>query len=161
MGKLQLNGWKPRTLSALAESIAQYPRQLKVAEDRNTSLAPVMPRSPCRSWRVSYLATFRIFAGVKQKLSYRKSNRSSVRYPYTGLHIAMGGEESLLHGVIVTPAVNPRLDEFLHFCIQSTGYKSRRVNTQQKPSRRVLISRIHHAIVTREVTLHGVTILPF
>ena len=31
--------------------------------------------------------------------------------------------------VIVTPAVYPRLDEFLHFDIQSTGQKSHRVNT--------------------------------
>ncbi|XP_043230079.1 uncharacterized protein LOC122385694 [Amphibalanus amphitrite] len=31
--------------------------------------------------------------------------------------------------VIITPAVYPRLDESLHFDIQSTGQKSHRVNT--------------------------------
>ena len=33
-----------------------------------------------------------------------------------------------LKRVIVTPAVYPRLDEFLHFDIQSTGQKSHCVN---------------------------------
>ena len=36
--------------------------------------------------------------------------------------------------VIVTPAVNPRLFELLHFDIQSTGQKSRCVNTGLRPS---------------------------
>ena len=43
-----------------------------------------------------------------------------------------------LKRVIVTPAVYPRLVEFLHFDIQSTGQKSHRVNT---------ISSHHDAIV--------------
>eukprot|EP00824_Muranothrix_gubernata_P019834 TRINITY_DN3_c0_g1_i11.p1 TRINITY_DN3_c0_g1~~TRINITY_DN3_c0_g1_i11.p1 ORF type:complete len:336 (-),score=-22.95 TRINITY_DN3_c0_g1_i11:93-1100(-) len=40
-----------------------------------------------------------------------------------------------LKRVIVTPAVYPRLVEFLHFDIQSTGQKSHRVNTHHGPSR--------------------------
>ena len=36
--------------------------------------------------------------------------------------------------VIVTPAVNPHLFELLHFDIQSTGQKSRSVNTGLRPS---------------------------
>ena len=36
--------------------------------------------------------------------------------------------------VIVTPAVYPRLVEFLHFDIQSTGQKSQSVNIGLRPS---------------------------
>ena len=43
--------------------------------------------------------------------------------------------------VIVTPAVYPRLVEFLRFNIQSTGQKSRRVNTDHQPSRRFVLIR--------------------
>ena len=39
-----------------------------------------------------------------------------------------------LKRVIVTPAVYPRLIEFLHFDIQSTGQKSHCVNTKLSPS---------------------------
>jgi len=39
-----------------------------------------------------------------------------------------------LKRVIVTPAVYPRLVEFLHFDIQSTGQKSHCVNTTFWPS---------------------------
>jgi len=43
--------------------------------------------------------------------------------------------------VIVTPAVYLRLVEFLHFDIQSTGQKSHRVNTDQRPSRCFVLIR--------------------
>ena len=39
-----------------------------------------------------------------------------------------------LKRVIVTPAVYPRLVEFLHFDIQSTGQKSQSVNIALRPS---------------------------
>jgi hypothetical protein len=41
---------------------------------------------------------------------------------------------SLVKRVIVTPAVYPRLVEFLHFDIQSTGQKSQSVNIVFRPS---------------------------
>ena len=43
--------------------------------------------------------------------------------------------------VIVTPAVNPRFIELLRFDIQSTGQKSRCVNTRQGPSQRFVLIR--------------------
>ncbi|XP_043191504.1 uncharacterized protein LOC122364810 [Amphibalanus amphitrite] len=43
--------------------------------------------------------------------------------------IILGSHGAARKRVIVTPAVYPRLDEFLHFDIQSTGQKSHRVNT--------------------------------
>ena len=46
-----------------------------------------------------------------------------------------------LKRVIVTPAVYLRLVEFLHFDIQSTGQKSHRVNTDQRPSRCFVLIR--------------------
>ncbi|KAL4082291.1 hypothetical protein QTP88_030107 [Uroleucon formosanum] len=46
-----------------------------------------------------------------------------------------------LKRVIVTPAVYPRLLEFLHVDIQSTGQKSHRVNTRPGPSRCFVLIR--------------------
>ena len=43
--------------------------------------------------------------------------------------------------VIVTPAVNPRFIELLRFDIQSTGQKSRCVNTLRGPSQRFVLIR--------------------
>ena len=45
-----------------------------------------------------------------------------------------GGPGQIFSRVIVTPAVYPRLIEFLHFDIQSTGQKSHCVNTKLSPS---------------------------
>ena len=42
---------------------------------------------------------------------------------------------------IVTPAVYPRLVEFLHFDIQSTGQKSHCVNTALRPSQCFVLIR--------------------
>ena len=42
---------------------------------------------------------------------------------------------------IVTPAVNPRFIELLRFDIQSTGQKSRCVNTLRGPSQRFVLIR--------------------
>ena len=39
--------------------------------------------------------------------------------------------EDVIERVIVTPAVYPRLDEFLHFDIQSTGQKSHCVEARK------------------------------
>ena len=46
-----------------------------------------------------------------------------------------------LKRVIVTPAVYPRLVEFLHFDIQSTGQKSHCVNTTFWPSQCYVLIR--------------------
>src|ERR1700722_19165568 len=46
-----------------------------------------------------------------------------------------------LKRVIVTPAVYPRLVEFLHFDIQSTGQKSHCVNTELRPSQCYVLIR--------------------
>src|ERR1700722_8768815 len=46
-----------------------------------------------------------------------------------------------LKRVIVTPAVYPRLVEFLHFDIQSTGQKSHCVNTAFQPSQCYVLIR--------------------
>src|ERR1700712_1360834 len=47
----------------------------------------------------------------------------------------------LYRRVIVTPAVYPRLVEFLHFDIQSTGQKSHCVNTPLGPSQCYVLIR--------------------
>src|ERR1700689_5906697 len=52
-------------------------------------------------------------------------------YPYVATH----------RRVIVTPAVYPRLVEFLHFDIQSTGQKSHCVNTAFQPSQCYVLIR--------------------
>ncbi len=52
-----------------------------------------------------------------------------------------GRPEGPLSRVIVTPAVYPRLVEFLHFDIQSTGQKSHCVNTTFWPSQCYVLIR--------------------
>ena len=49
--------------------------------------------------------------------------------------------DSTLKRVIVTPAVYPRLVEFLHFDIQSTGQKSHRVCTGRPATRCFVLIR--------------------
>jgi len=49
--------------------------------------------------------------------------------------------DPLRRRVIVTPAVYPRLFEFLHFDIQSTGQKSHCVNTTFWPSQCYVLIR--------------------
>uniref|UniRef100_A0A4Y0BFE8 Uncharacterized protein n=1 Tax=Anopheles funestus TaxID=62324 RepID=A0A4Y0BFE8_ANOFN len=70
---------------------------------------------------------------------------SSQAAPETGEAKAIGANDDEAFGylkrVIVTPAVYPRLLEFLHVDIQSTGQKSHCVNTQPGPSQCFVLIR--------------------
>ncbi|KAH8928785.1 hypothetical protein BT69DRAFT_1311340 [Atractiella rhizophila] len=78
----------------------------------------------------------------------QKSHRVNTTFWPSRCYVLIGQSDSpydeafgYLKRVIVTPAVYPRLVEFLHFDIQSTGQKSHRVNTTFWPSRCYVLIR--------------------
>ncbi|KRZ48045.1 hypothetical protein T02_1349 [Trichinella nativa] len=75
-----------------------------------------------------------------QKTAKVEENAKKKRFNYSKFRRAESEKKTPPHGrnqvkrVIVTPAVYPRLIEFLHFDIQSTGQKSHCVITDHRPS---------------------------
>ena len=96
-----------------------------VARSRSKNFNAKRPPTRFRVWEVDWIKDFacltklRVHQDVKHP-SERLNNKPESLF-----------ETQVIERVIVTPAVYPRLIEFLHFDIQSTGQKSHYVNTNK------------------------------